>query len=106
MLTEARVILPGVQAMLGFQLMVVMTDAFERLPVVYRDLHLVGLALTGVSTALLLAPAAIHRLRLTATMTGTLTPSEPGWSLQHSPACNRDGPRDQRWYLEADRARL
>ena len=62
MLTEARVILPGVQAMLGFQLIVLMTDAFERLPVLYRDLHLVGLTLTGVSMALLLAPAAIHRL--------------------------------------------
>ena len=62
MLTEARVILPGVQAMLGFQLIVVMTEAFERLPDLYRNLHLAGLALTAVSTALLLAPAAIHRL--------------------------------------------
>ena len=62
MLTEARVILPGVQAMLGFQLIVVMSEAFERLPDFYRDLHLAGLALTAVSTALLLAPAAIHRL--------------------------------------------
>ncbi|MBS0419440.1 MAG: hypothetical protein JSR66_17145 [Proteobacteria bacterium] len=62
MLTEARVVLPGVQAMLGFQLIVVMTEAFQRLPSTYRDLHLVGLALTILCVALLLAPAAIHRL--------------------------------------------
>jgi hypothetical protein len=32
MLTEARVILPGAQALLGFQLSVVLTQSFERLP--------------------------------------------------------------------------
>jgi hypothetical protein len=62
MLTEARVILPGVQAMMGFQLIVVMTDAFERLPPALQNLHLTGLALTTLSTVLLLTPAAIHRI--------------------------------------------
>jgi len=32
MLTEARVVLPGVQALLGFQLVSVLTQAFEKLP--------------------------------------------------------------------------
>ena len=32
MLTEARVIQPGAQALLGFQLVIVLTGAFERLP--------------------------------------------------------------------------
>ena len=32
MLTEARVILPGAQALLGFQLAIVLTDTFEKLP--------------------------------------------------------------------------
>ncbi len=44
MLTEARVILPGVQAMMGFQLIVVMTDAFGRLPQGFQNLHLAGVA--------------------------------------------------------------
>jgi hypothetical protein len=62
MLTEARVILPGVQAMLGFQLIVIMTDAFGRLPQAFQNLHLAGLALTTLSTLLLLTPAAVHRI--------------------------------------------
>jgi hypothetical protein len=62
MLTEARVILPGVQAMMGFQLIVVMTDAFGRLPQDFQNLHLAGLALTTLSTLLLLTPAAVHRV--------------------------------------------
>jgi hypothetical protein len=62
MLTEARVILPGVQAMMGFQLIVVMTDAFGRLPQDFQNLHLAGLASTTLSTLLLLTPAAVHRI--------------------------------------------
>ncbi len=62
MLTEARVILPGVQAMLGFQLIVVMTQAFDELERGYQALHFIGLALTTLSVVLLIAPAAVHRL--------------------------------------------
>jgi hypothetical protein len=32
MLTEARVVLPGAQALLGFQLIAVLTKPFEQLP--------------------------------------------------------------------------
>ena len=32
LLTEARVVLPGAQALFGFQLAIVLTRAFERLP--------------------------------------------------------------------------
>ena len=62
MLTEARVILPGAQAMLGFQLIVVMTDAFEQLPDSLQHLHLLALALDALSVLLLIAPAAAHRI--------------------------------------------
>ena len=31
-LTEARVVLPGAQALLGFQFIAVLTDSFARLP--------------------------------------------------------------------------
>jgi hypothetical protein len=62
MLTEARVILPGVQALLGFQLIVVMTAAFEQLPPGFQRLHFTGLGLALLSVILLLAPAAVHRV--------------------------------------------
>jgi len=62
MLTETRVILPGVQALMGFQLIVVMTDAFGQLPLALQNLHLAGLASTTLSTVLLLTPAAVHRI--------------------------------------------
>ena len=39
MLTEARVILPGAQALFGFQLAIVLTEAFEKLSSVPRLLH-------------------------------------------------------------------
>jgi hypothetical protein len=62
MLTESRVILPGVQAMLGFQLIVFMSRAFERLPRALQVLHLGGLACSVAAMSLLIAPAAVHRL--------------------------------------------
>lgn len=61
-LTEARVVLPGAQALLGFQFIAVLTDAFERLPFEYRIAHGVALACIVVSTMLLLTPAAYHRI--------------------------------------------
>jgi hypothetical protein len=62
MLTEARVVIPGVQALLGFQLIAVLTKPFEQLPVELKVAHAVGLALMALSIVLLLAPAAFHRL--------------------------------------------
>ena len=46
MLTEARVILPGAQALLGFQLAVVLTQAFDRLPPSSKTLHAMGWGLS------------------------------------------------------------
>jgi hypothetical protein len=62
MLTEARVILPGAQALLGFQLIVVLSDAFERLPVQEQMVHGLALGCVALATVLLMAPAAYHRL--------------------------------------------
>jgi hypothetical protein len=61
-LTEARVVLPGVQALLGFQLAGVLTDAFEDLPTSSQWIHLVSLGALAVAAVLLIAPAAYHRL--------------------------------------------
>jgi hypothetical protein len=62
MLTEARVVLPGAQALLGFQLSVVLMRAFETLPGEYRTAHAIALGLVALSVILLMAPAAIHRI--------------------------------------------
>jgi hypothetical protein len=62
LLTEARVILPGAQALLGFQLIVMMTQAFEHLPRRVQSVHVAALLSLVVAVILLIAPAAIHRL--------------------------------------------
>jgi Family of unknown function (DUF6328) len=61
-LTEARVVLPGVQALLGFQLAVVLTEEFGRLPPSAALTHLVALAAVAISAVLLIAPASHHRI--------------------------------------------
>jgi Family of unknown function (DUF6328) len=62
MLTEARVILPGVQALLGFQLVSVLTQSFGNLPPTSKLLHAASLACLTVAIVLLIAPAAYHRI--------------------------------------------
>jgi hypothetical protein len=62
MLTEARVVLPGAQALLGFQLIVMMTKAFEELPAAVRVAHLIALGCLTLAVVLLIAPAAVHRI--------------------------------------------
>ena len=61
-LTEARTVLPGAQALLGFQLAAVLTDQFEKLPALSQQIHLSALGLIGLSVILLMAPAAFHRI--------------------------------------------
>jgi Family of unknown function (DUF6328) len=62
LLTEARVILPGAQALLGFQLVVMMTKAFAELPAAVRLIHLIALMSLVLAIVLVISPAAIHRL--------------------------------------------
>ena len=62
MLTEARVILPGAQALLGFQFVVTMTKAFAAMSTADHTVHFLALAAVALSVMLLLAPAAVHRL--------------------------------------------
>ena len=61
-LTEARVVLPGAQALLGFQFVAMLTDAFEKLPRTLQYLHLASLGLIALCVVLLMAPAAFHRI--------------------------------------------
>jgi len=62
LLVEARVILPGAQALLGFQFAAFLTASFERLPQQAKLVHLGCLACVALSVLLLMAPAAYHRL--------------------------------------------
>lgn len=62
MLTEARVILPGAQALLGFQLAVIFTQAFEQLPSPSKTIHAAAVGLVALCTMLLITPAAYHRI--------------------------------------------
>jgi hypothetical protein len=61
MLTEARVIIPGCQALLGFQLIAMLTHAFDELPFDAKVMHAAGLCCVTLATILLMTPAALHR---------------------------------------------
>lgn len=61
-LTEARVVLPGAQALLGFQFVGILAPGFDQLPRTSQMVHLASLALMAVATILLMAPAAYHRV--------------------------------------------
>jgi hypothetical protein len=62
MFTEARVVLPGAQALLGFQFVVTMTRAFGSLPKDVQMIHFLALAAVGIAIMLLIAPVAVHRI--------------------------------------------
>jgi hypothetical protein len=62
LLTEARVIIPGVQALLGFQLTVVFTQAFAQLDQGAKITHAAALCCIALAVVLLIAPASIHRI--------------------------------------------
>ena len=61
-LTEARVVLPGAQAMLGFQFITMLMHGFDTLPASSKDVHLLCLGLIAITVMLLIAPAAFHRI--------------------------------------------
>jgi hypothetical protein len=62
MLTELRVILPGAQALFGFQVSAVLTEAFPHLSNGSKIVHLGSLGLVAVAIIMLIAPAAYHRI--------------------------------------------
>jgi hypothetical protein len=62
MLTEARVIIPGGQALLGFQFVCTFTRSFKELPLSIQYLHAAALCAVALSVLLLMTPAAVHRI--------------------------------------------
>ena len=61
-LTEARVVLPGAQALVGFQLAITLMDAYEKLPEASKKLHLAAIVADILAVIFLMAPAAYHRI--------------------------------------------
>lgn len=61
-LTEARVVLPGAQALLGFQFASMFVSGFDKLSPAMKWLHFASLSSVAVATALLMLPAAWHRI--------------------------------------------
>jgi hypothetical protein len=61
-LIECRVVLPGAQALLGFQLIIMWMTAFYKIPQAWKVLHLASLTSVGICTVLLITPAAWHRI--------------------------------------------
>jgi hypothetical protein len=62
MLTEARVIIPGGQALLSFQFVCTFTKSFNELPHSVQYLHAAALCAVALSVLLLMTPAAVHRI--------------------------------------------
>jgi cyanate permease len=62
LLEECRMVLPGIQALFGFQLIAVFNDGFEeKLSGPQQLLHYAAIVLITIAIALVMAPAAIHR---------------------------------------------
>ncbi len=62
LLNELRVVGIGVQVLFGFLLSMPFTNRFSKLSGAQRDLYLATVTLAALSTALLVAPVAYHRL--------------------------------------------
>src|SRR5947207_15682507 len=61
-LEECRMVLPGIQALFGFQLIAVFNQGFgEKLSHVEQLLELVAIVVTFLAMALVMTPAALHR---------------------------------------------
>jgi hypothetical protein len=72
-------VLPGAQALLGFQLAIMVLEGFDQLPPASQRVHLASLALMVLSTILLMAPAAYHRLVEQARRRNTFIGSPVAW---------------------------
>jgi hypothetical protein len=62
LLDECRMVLPGIQALFGFQLIAVFSPGFDqKLSLSEQRLHVFALALVAVAVAIVMTPAAYHR---------------------------------------------
>lgn len=62
LLQELRIAMPGVQVLFAFLLAVPFADGFENVNAFQKDVYLFALLSAAVSSALLIAPTAYHRM--------------------------------------------
>jgi uncharacterized protein DUF6328 len=62
LLEECRMVLPGIQALFGFQMVAVFSQGFSNLTAGLKGLHLAATVLSAIAIALVMTPAAYHRL--------------------------------------------
>lgn len=61
-LDESRMLLPGIQALFGFQLIAVFNQTFsDKLSPFEQQLHLLAISLIVLTTIIIMTPAAYHR---------------------------------------------
>jgi ABC-type proline/glycine betaine transport system permease subunit len=61
-LQEIRIVLPGTQALMGFQFITFFNPIFQELPPHLKNLHFITLFLTIVCTIFLIAPVAFQQI--------------------------------------------
>ena len=63
LLNELRVVLPGIQVMFAFLLVVPFSQGFPQVTEVQKAIYFVSFLFTATATAFLIAPTTYHRLR-------------------------------------------
>ena len=72
LLDECRMVLPGIQAILGFQLIAVFNERFAKeLDGSDQRLHVLGMSFVALAVGLVMTPAAFHRIHGTREITDT-----------------------------------
>ena len=66
LLNELRVVLPGVQVLFGFLLVVPFQSRFATVAPIAQDVYFAGMLAAAISIVLLIAPATYHRLNMRA----------------------------------------
>ncbi|HZZ95022.1 MAG TPA: DUF6328 family protein [Usitatibacter sp.] len=61
---ECRMVLPGIQAIFGFQLIAVFNQRFPHLGEYEQSMHFVAMTLIAIAIGLVMCPAAYHRMRM------------------------------------------
>jgi Family of unknown function (DUF6328) len=62
LLDECRMVLPGIQTLFGFQLIVVFNSGFDqKLSATEQHLHLIAIVLVATAVAIIMTPAAYNR---------------------------------------------
>lgn len=63
LLNELRVVLPGVQVLFAFLLLLPFQQTFAQVSVLERDIYFVAFAATAAASIMLIAPSTYHRIR-------------------------------------------